>query len=122
MINVKFNEHYVPSIYINDMYKQLNLLKLNDIYKYFCIKFLHTILYGTRTHLFNIHFLQLLPQHHYNTRGIKLNIPPIRLEIERTLPIYNCVTLINSIPDFLIQPQSSLTLKKNAKKYFLDKY
>ena len=67
-------------------------------------------------------FLHLLSNHNYNTRNIKMNLPSIRIETERSLPIFNCVSLINSVPDELIRPQSDASLKRKVKLYFLDKY
>ena len=122
ILNVKFNENFVPSISTNDMYKQLKLLKLKDIYNYFSLKFIHSFLYGSKSETFYSHFYHLLPQHGYATRGIKMNFPRIRLEILKSLPVYNCVRLINSVPDDLVQPQTEQTLKRKAKEYFLDNY
>ena len=122
ILNVKFDENIFSSISTNQMFKQLRLLKIKDIYNYFCIKFIHSFLYGTRSRIFQVHFLHLLPNHNYNTRNIKMNLPSIRIETERSLPIFNCVCLINSVPDELIRPQSDASLKRKVKLYFLDKY
>ena len=104
------------------MYKKLNLLKFKDIYHYFCLKFIHSLLYGSRKHTFDINFLQLLPKHHYETRYYKINLPKIKLETEQTLPVYNCVGIINSFPEYLLENQCNSSLKKKIKSYFLDKY
>ena len=122
VLNVKFDENFVPSMATNEMYKKLKLLKLEDIYKYFLLKFVHSFLYGSKTQFFDLYFFNLLPNHGYSTRGVKINYPSIRLDMERTLPVYNCVKLINSVPDYLLQPQSDFTLKKRSKSYFLEKY
>ena len=122
ILKVTYNENHLPSIMVNEMYKKLELFKLSDIHKYFCLKFIHELLYGSKTHKFTEHFSYLLPDHTYNTRGIKINLPMIRLNIIKTFPLYTCINLINNLPNSLIEPQSSITLKKRFKEYVLQSY
>ena len=46
ILRVEYDENNIPLVGTNEMYKSLNLLKFNDIYKYFLLKFLHLVLYG----------------------------------------------------------------------------
>ena len=94
--------------------KNLNLLKFNDIYHYFCLKFIHSLLYGRMKHTFDINFSQLLPKHHYETRYYKLNLPKIRL------PVYNCDGIIYSFPEYLLENKCNSSLKKKIKSYFFE--
>ena len=122
ILKVTFNENFLPSITVNEMFKSLKLLKLGDIYKFFCFRFIHSLLYGNKMHKFTEHFSHLLPDHTYNTRGIKINLPVIHINIIKTLPLYNCIKLINNSPSFLIEPQSCITLKKRFKEYVIQSY
>ena len=49
----------------DEMYKILNLLKLklNEIYEYLMIKFIHSCIYGINYNIFEEHFSDLLPRH-----------------------------------------------------------
>ena len=71
------------------MYKILNLLKFKNIYYYFCLKFIRSLLYGNRKDNLNIYYSL---KHHYEARYFKLYLPKIRLEIERTFLAYYCVS------------------------------
>ena len=51
-----------------------------------------------------------------------MNLPSIRLEIEKCLPVYNSVKVINEFPDFLLMPQSASTLKNKYKRWIIEKY
>ena len=121
ILNVSF-DGFVPNVGTSDMYKQLGLLKLKDIYCFFCIKYIHSLLYGTRTAKFIENFSHLLPNHAYNTRKMKINLPFIKISLLKTLPIYNCIKLINSLPNSLIEPQSLSVLKKKSKDYLIANY
>ena len=122
ILGVTFNENYIPSKPTSEMYKELEMLKLKDIYKYFLLKFLHSVIYGNRSYIFNNYFLELVPTHGHNTRSFKFKYPQVRLEVERHLPVYNCVSLFNGLPDDFIKPQSAMMLKKKFKKLCLDSY
>ena len=81
ILNVKFDEKFIPSMATNEMYKRLNLLKLEDLYKYFLLKFINYFLYGSKTQCFDLYFSNLLPNHGYSTWDIKINYPSIRLDM-----------------------------------------
>ena len=122
ILKVIYNENHLPSVTVNKMFKKLEFFNLSDIHRYFCLKLIHELLYGSKTHKFTENFLYLLPDHTYNTRGIQINLPRIRLNIIKTLPLYTCINLINNLPNSLIEPQSSITLKKRFKEYVLQSY
>jgi hypothetical protein len=64
----------------------------------------------------------LLPSHSHNTRSLRLNFPNIRLDIERKFVIFQSVKIFNEVPGYLIEPASSLTLKKQFKEFAIEKY
>ena len=68
------------------------------------------------------HISHLLPNHAYNTRKMKINLPFIKISLLKTLLIYNCIKLINSLPNSLIEPQSLSVLKKKSKDYLIANY
>ena len=54
ILKVTYNENHLPSITVNEMYKKLELFKLSD--KYFCLKIIHELPCGSKTHTFTDHF------------------------------------------------------------------
>ena len=115
ILNVKFDENNIPLTPTNEMYKSLNLLKFEDIYKYFLLRFLHFIMYKDYD-LFETYLRPLLPQHGYMTRNIRINLPSVRLQIEKQSVIFQMCKLMNELPQHLIDPQSLYSLKINFKK------
>ena len=63
------------------MYKELSLLKFEDIYNYFILKFIHVMQYSDFKIFIN-NFSKYLPLNNYNTRGDRINILYIRAEVE----------------------------------------
>lgn len=103
------------------MYIRLKLLKFDDVYLYFLIKFLRKALLYDESLLdkyFNDHF----PTHSYTTRGNKINIPHIRTEIERHSPIYQAIVMYNTLPPVLFENMSDFKFKKIFKEYCFNKY
>ena len=103
----------IKSYYLHrPLYLKLNLLKLKEIYEYLMIKFIHSCLYGSNSYIFDIYFISLLPNHSYTLREIKLNYPPVRIELERCMTIFQCVHIYNKIPKYFLLPQSASRLNK----------
>ena len=121
ILKVKHDENNIPLMSTGEMYKMLNLLKFNDVYRYFLLRFIHDIFYK-RTDFFNDYYAPLLPTHSYGTRRIKINLPPVRLEIEKQSTIFQTCKLLNEIPTELLEPQAKETLKKKFKKMAISQY
>lgn len=121
ILNVKRDYRNIPLLSTNEMYYKLNFLKFDDIYNYFLTKFLHRVLYKDDK-LYNEYFSQHVPDHRYQIRNKKFNLPPIRVEVERNFTIFRAIELYNSLPDTLKVPLSDTRLKKSFKKYVLDTY
>ena len=106
---------------INEMYKRLKLLKLSDIYRYYLLRFIHYAMYDN-TSLFLKHFAPLLPCHSYSTRHKRINLPCVRLEIEKNSVIFQCCKLLNDLPCNLLEPQSDRSLKIEFKNMCISNY
>ena len=105
----------------NDMYKSLDLLKFEDIYKYFLLNFMHFVMYKNND-MFNNYIMPLLPQHNYVTRNTRINLPNVRLQIEKQATIFQMCKLFNELPEHLIDPQSHQPLKSKFKRYVISHY
>ena len=121
ILSVKCDDNNVPLMSSNEMYKTLKLLKFDDIYKFFLLKFIHYALYQN-CDIFRIYFSHLLPAHNYRTRGSNINLPSVRLEVEKQATIFQCCKVINEVPHHLLEPQSPGMLKKRYNNWVLSKY
>ena len=45
ILKVEYDENNIPLMPTGEMYKTLNLLKFDDVYKYFLLKFIHDVFY-----------------------------------------------------------------------------
>ena len=111
----------IPLMSVNTMYKSLSLLQFDDIYKYLLLRFLHSILYKN-AELYNEYYVRLLPTHRYNTRNIRINLPAVRLEVERNSTLFQSCKLLNELSDELLEPQSVYSLKVKYKRFALSQY
>ena len=121
ILKVERDHNNIPLVSVNTMYKSLNLLQFDDIYRYLLIRFLHLVLYKN-TELFHEYFAPLLPSHSYNTRNIRINLPVVRLEVERHFTLFQSCKLLNELPDELLEPQSDNSLKVKYKRFALSQY
>ena len=123
ILGVKYDRNRIPMMRTGDMYKKLNLMKLKDIYKFSLLKFYHQIVYfDNNSNIFNDYFSHLLPGHTYETRGVRINLPQVRLQIEKNFPIFQICKLINELPEEFVLYQSSFSLKKRFKNMILMAY
>ena len=94
------NFRYVmPTTYV---YKDLKVLQFDDIYKYFLLKFIHFCIYE-RYDLFLEYFYNLIPNHNYPTRNIRIHLPNVRLDVEKHFTVFQACELINNIDESFLQ-------------------
>ena len=121
ILNVKSNHNNIPLMSVNQMYKELNLLKFEDIYRLCLLKFAHLVLFND-FNLFQKYFSQYLPAQTYPTRNNRINLPQVRLDVERNSTIFQLCKLLKEIDDEFLMPQSQNVLKRKFKQFCLDHY
>lgn len=121
ILNVKRDENFIPLMSVNKMYIKLKLLKFDDVYEYFLIKFLKKAFYDDND-LLDSYFNEHLPTHSHATRNNRINTPQIRTETERNSTIFQAIELYNKLPTFLIEPMSDFKFKKLFKEHCFQKY
>ena len=97
ILNVRFDAARRPIVPTNNMYKALNILKLEDIYEFQLLKFIVTS-QQSDDGIWTKYFSNLRPIHNYSTRRTGLNIPNIRTNVERASALFQCVRAYNSLP------------------------
>ena len=121
IFRVRYDENHIPLTRTNVLYKQSKILKLDDMYKFQLLKFMNRALFHDER-LFNSAFASLVPQHSHNTRGMRFNLPPVRLEIERNGTVFNCVKYFNELPDDFKIDCSKFVLKTKFRDFILTQY
>ena len=121
ILNVKYDENNIPLMSTNYMYKSLNFLKFEDIHKYFLLTFMQFIIRKNED-LFNNYLGPLIPHHPYGTRGTRINLPDVRLEIERQFAIFQMCKLFNDLPQHIIDSNTRQSLKYRFKNYAISQY
>lgn len=121
ILNVKYDANRVPLLSTNASYLKLGFLKFDDIRDFFLLKFIRTALYFN-PHLLEKYFSMYIPYHSYNTRQFRLISPPARTEILKRSTVFKCISLFNSLPDFLTVPMSHSKFKKLFKQFILERY
>ena len=75
-----------------------------------------------QAYFFNEYYSPLLPSHSYGTRGVRISLPSVRLEIEKQSTLFQTCKLLNELPTELLEPQSTRTLKKIYKHIVISQY
>ena len=105
IFKIRYNENHIPMVSTNNMYKVNSLLKFPDLVRFSLLRFLHNIMY-VNPEFFDRYFSKYLPHHNYGTRNNRINLPPIRLRIEKQFLIFQLCQMINNLPESFLQPQS----------------
>lgn len=121
ILDVKYDFNHVPLVSTVSMYRSLNLLRIRDIYRYFLFKFSHWALFDNRN-AFISYIQPCIPTHQYSRRYSKYNLPGIRLEVERCSVRYQCIKLMNELPDNMLRPMSKFSLKKVFMDFIMRTY
>ena len=117
ILAVRFDVNRIPLMRTIPMYSKLRLLRFEHVYEYFIIKFFRFALYED-IDLFNKLYAPLLPTHQYATCNNRLNLPPVRVDVQRRSVVFQSVVAARG----LLAPISKLTFKNNYKKMILTSY
>ena len=116
---VPHNDYGIPILSTNSLYKSLKILKFNDFYNFYLLKFAHKLLYSETDPLTNYLyplFIYLL------TRGVRINLPNVRTTIEKNFVLFRVCKLSNDAENNLLVPQSKYMLKKSYMTFVLSHY
>ena len=81
-------------MFTNNMYFKLGILKFEDVCNYFLLSFLRKAFY--KDHLIlEKYFNNFIPSHDHQTRGFRLILPRIRLDMERNFTVFSAIEAFN---------------------------
>ena len=103
----------------NESFIQLNVLKLQDVFKVFCLNHMFKIFHTTNDcyDYLLYYMMSYQPTHNYNTRDRPLRLPAVSLERFKQSFIYQGTKLWNDLPNDVKQCRSLFTLKKRKENF-----
>ena len=107
-----------PSMGTDEMYRELGLLKLNNIFKLNLYKLLRLLLDGELPEFWELLMARYITSHAYNTRQIRFRHPNIICEVERRALSYQLIMMLEELPPSLLE-MSRLSSVRQFKKTLL---
>ena len=104
-----------PSMATKDMYKELGLLQLQNIFKINLYKLLRPLVDGELPEFWDLLLSKYITQHGYNTRRIRFRHPNITCEIERRGLSYQLITMLEEMPSNILEMSSRSSIKQFKK-------
>ena len=116
-MNLHFNCH------TNQYFKDLNLLKLSDLYKVNLMVFFYSSLNLGMNRNVSVFMQANADTHSHNTRNKnKLKLPFARMALNQRSFLHRGINEWNSLPASIIQSSSPITLRKYQKTLYLSRY
>ena len=109
---------------VTSLYKNLNSLKLDDIYKLELAKFMYKVYNKNLPKIIENKFTKLASTHEYNTRQSTKSgyfLPRVNKSIALNLLSFRGPKLFNEI-DYELKSMQWVSFKKNYKKQLLNRY
>ena len=119
LIRILTNSDYLA--HTSPLFKDKSLIKIKDIYSTHCLLYLFEVL-KTNKHNTQQYISSIQPSHSHNTRSRNLTMPYPRISKYKHSPLYQSMTLWNSLPENLKTIGTSIQFKVKLKAYFLNQY
>ena len=88
----------IPVLHTAFMYKQLGILKVNDIFKLRIFKLLVSLLSGSYPEFYDLLLRPYLTSHNHSTRNGIFRCPLVVCEVERRAASYQLIRLYDEVP------------------------
>ena len=119
MMGVRYVEGR-PVIGTSDMYGQLGILRLKNVYKLRMFRLLVSLLNDGCPQFYDLLLRPYIATHNYRTRGRAFRHPLVMCEVERRAVSYQLINLYETVPDIYRNENASLrSLMKEFKRYLL---
>ena len=109
----------VPQERTIDMYKNLGVLTVQNLFKLHLFKFLNLLLNGSLPYFYELLLRPLLSTHNYNTRAGGLRHPYLVCEVERRAIAYQLVLMHDEINPNLHEGTSVKGICRKFKRVLL---
>ena len=104
-----------PSMGTDEMYRELGLLKLNNIYKLNLYKLLRLLLDGKLPEFWELLMAKYVTSHAYNTRRKRVRHPDINCEVERRALSYQLIMMLEELPPSILEMSFHSSIKQFKK-------
>ena len=108
-------ENNRPTISNAELYKELNILNLNSIYKLNLYKLLRLLMDGNLPEFWQLLLASYTTPHAYNTRGIRFRHPNISSELERRALSYQLILMLEDLPTNILEINPKASVKQFKK-------
>ena len=109
-----------PTTSTNDLFRQLELLKLESVFKYNIYKFLRLLLDGELLDFRDLLLSEYVTQHTYNTRNVGFRHPDLTCEVERRGLSYQLILLHETVPTHILEMNFAKSLSSFKEILFLN--
>ena len=120
LVRIINHSYYTDSS--SPIFKNLNLLKLEDIFNLYCIDFIDSVLKNKKCEYFFNKIMLHQVNHNYDTRGENLRLPSVSLGWCKQDVVYRGLKLWNDLPNYIKSIESKYLLKKTLKEKFINAY
>ena len=125
IVNLLFSKH-VNSISLYDLYVNVKLLRISDIYKFKCSIFVHGMMHGNKLNTIKEFIMMESHHHERETRlGVdNLYMRPMRprVDVVRNSFWYQFASIWNSVPSVIRNIPRTSTFKRRLFDYFIESY
>ena len=97
------------------MYKELSVLKLENIFKFNLYKLLRLLLDGRLPEFWELLLGNYVTPHTYNTRQIRFRHPNINCEVERRALSYQLIIMLEELPLNILEINLNASLRQFKK-------
>ena len=104
-----------PSRSNNELYKELSVLKLENIFKFNLYKLLRLLLDGRLPEFWELLLGNYVTPHTYNTRQIRFRHPNINCEVERRALSYQLIIMLEELPLNILEINLNASLRQFKK-------
>ena len=109
-----------PSLSTGEMFRQLGLLQLNNIYRLNLYKLLRLLIEGELPEFWELLLARHTTPHLYNTRGLGFRHPYVSCEVERRALSYQLIKLLEELPPNLLEMNFQSSIKHFKKLLLTD--
>ena len=104
-----------PSRSNSELYKELSVLKLENVFKFNLYKLLRLLLDGRLPEFWELLLCNYVTPHAYNTRQIRFRHPNISCEVERRALSYKLIIMLEELPLNILEVNFNASLRQFEK-------
>ena len=100
-----------PVVSNQELYRELNVLRLNNIFKLNLYKLLRLLLDGELPEFWQLLLANHVSHHEYNTRRVRFRHPNITSEVKRRALPYQLILMLEELPLDILEINFKASLK-----------